>query len=1016
MPFQVRSFGARCFIAMIGCLLALLAGQGLVSQEKKAEKTKEQETAETDAADKDYSAELPRIPATAAKDAVKTFTVAKGFQMDLVAAEPQVTDPIALAIDENLRMYVVEMKGYSENRDDKLSQIRLLDDKDGDGKYETSKVFVDKLHWPTAVACWDGGILVADAPDILWFKDTTGDDVPDEKKVLFTGFGLSNVQGLINSFNWGLDNRYYCSTSSTGAEVTKPSDPSFKPLPLRGRDFALDCRNMVMEPTTGGAQHGLSIDDWGNRFICSNSDHIIQVMIEDRYLARNPYLAATTPKKSIAADGPQADVFRTSRVEPWRVVRTRLRKKGIVPGIVEGGGRDSGYFTSATGVTIYRGNAWPKEYHGLAIVGDVGSNIIHRKRLEGNGLEFKAVRIDEKSELVASTDNWFRPVQYANAPDGSLYVCDMYRETIEHPASLPPAIKKHVDLTSGRDRGRIWRLIPTGFRQPKLDKLGGKTTEQLVALLEDPNGWHRDTAARLLYQRQDQKAVLPLVKLVTKSASPLGRIHAMYALAGLNALEAEMVAPNLENENAHVRQHAVRLAEPFLFDAPGIRKLLTEKLPKDESLQVRYQLALSLGEFPAEIATRNGALAKLAVKDGANPYMRTAILSSLKEGAGDLLLRLRKDTEFRATAPARELLKLLAAQIGKQQEAGDTVALLQALTNLDKEDPAAFQAIVQALAARPGSDLAKSLEQVTGGKAAEVMKAVFTSALKTAADENQSAAKRVAAVRQLSTGSFTDSGELLTSFLEPTQPAELQGAALSTLGSFDSPEVAGLLIERYATMSPRLKAQAADVLFSRASWLVALLDAIESEVIPLGDVDPARLKLLTDHADESVRERAKKIVAKLQVTKRGDVLAAFKPVLEMKGDTARGKEAFKKTCAACHKLEGVGFELAPNLAAMKNRGPEAILLNVLDPNREVNPQYLNYIVQLTDGRTLNGIISAETATSLTLKRADNATDTVLRIDIERLKSTGQSLMPEGLEKQVDKQAMADLLEYFKSLE
>ncbi|MCE9527297.1 MAG: c-type cytochrome [Planctomycetales bacterium] len=1013
MPSLAKNLSIRFVLATLVGLLTLLIGGALISQDKKPVEKKSEEA---DAADKDYAAELPRIPPTEAKDAAKTFTVAKGFKMDLVAAEPLVTDPIALAIDENLRMFVVEMNGYSENRDEKLSKIRLLDDKDGDGKYETSKIFVDNLNWPTAIACWDGGIIVADAPDILWFKDTNGDDKPDERKILFTGFGLSNVQGLINSFNWGLDNRYYCSTSSTGAEATKPSDPKFKPLPLRGRDFALDCRNMNLEPTTGGAQHGLSFDDWGNRFICSNSDHIIQVMIEDRYLARNPYLAAATPKKSIAVDGPQADVFRTSRVEPWRVVRTRLRKKGIVPGIVEGGGRDSGYFTSATGVTIYRGSAWPKEFHGLAIVGDVGSNIIHRKRLEENGLEFKAVRIDEKSELVASTDNWFRPVQYANAPDGSLLVCDMYRETIEHPASLPPAIKKYVDLTSGRDRGRIWRIVPENFIQPKLEKLGNKTTEQLVALLEDPNGWHRDTAARLIYQRQDQKAVLPLVKLATKSASPLGRIHALYALAGLNELEAEMVFANLENENAHVRQHAVRLAERFIIDSPEIRKLLTEKLPKDDSLQVRYQLALSLGEFPAAIATRNVALAELAVKDGADPYMRTAILSSAQEGAGDLLLKLRNKADFRGTVPGREMIKLLATQIGKQQDAGDVIAVLQAITKLDQEDPATFQAIIQALAAKPGSNLAKDLEQITGGKAAEVMKAVFTSALKTAADDKQPVPKRAAAVKQLATGPLADSSELLTSFLEPTQPAELQAASLGALGSFDAPEVAGLLIDRYAAMSPRLKSQAADVLFSRTSWIVALLDAIEKEAISLGDVDPARLKLLTDHGDAAVRERAKKIVAKLQVTKRGDVLAAYKPVLEMKGDAARGKEAFKKTCAACHKLEGVGFELAPNLAAMKNRGPEAILLNVLDPNREVNPQYLNYVVQLEDGRTLNGIISAETATSLTLKRADNATDTVLRIDIDRLKSTGQSLMPEGLEKQVDKQAMADLLEYFKSLE
>ena len=586
--------------------------------------------------DRDYSAELPRLPPQEPADALKTFTVANGFQIQQVCAEPLVTDPIAVAFDENLRMFVVEMRGYSENRDEKLSRIRLLEDVDGDGVYDRGKIFVDQLKWPTAVCCWNGGILVADAPDLHWYKDTDGDGLANEHKILFTGFGVGNVQGLVNSFNWGLDNRIYGSSSSSGGELTKPSDPAVPPLPLRGRDFAIEPRGMTLAATSGGAQHGLSMNDWGDRFVCHNSDHIQQIMVEDHYLARNPYLAAPSPRASIAADGPQADVFRTSPVEPWRIVRTRLRVKGIIPGGVEGGGRAAGYFTSATGITIYRGDAWPAEYQGLAIVGDVGSNIIHRKRLSENGLEYIARRIDEKSEFVSSTDTWFRPVQFANAPDGSLLFCDMYRETIEHPASLHPAIKKHLDLTSGRDRGRIYRIVPMGFQQPKLEKLGGKTTAELVALLAHPNGWQRDTAARLLYQRQDRKSLPLLEKLAAESPSPQGRIHALHALDGLAALDAADLLPRLADEHPRVRQQAVRLAEKLADKAPELSDKLAT-LVNDPALVVRYQLAFSAGVLPAGQQTK--ILAAIARRDAGDKYLRIAILSSLSTGAGSLLAK-----------------------------------------------------------------------------------------------------------------------------------------------------------------------------------------------------------------------------------------------------------------------------------------------------------------------------------------------------------------------------------------
>jgi putative membrane-bound dehydrogenase-like protein len=967
-----------------------------------------------DSIDKDYAGELPRIAPTEPKDALKTLQVAKGFKVEQVAAEPLVASPVAIAFDENARLYVVEMRGYSESKDEKVSQIRLLEDANGDGVFDKSTVFKGGLAWPTAVFCWAGGVLVVDAPDFFYFKDTNGDGKADEERKLYTGLGVSNVQGLANSFQWGLDNRIYLSLSSTGAELRKVDEKDERPLALRGRDIAIDPRTWQVTPVSGGAQHGMSFDDWGNRFVCSNSDHLQEIMYEDRYLGRNPYLAAPSPRRSIAADGPQADVFRTSPVEPWRIVRTRLRATGVVPGVVEGGGRAAGYFTGATGATIYRGDAWPKEWQGIAVVGDVGSNLVHRKRLEPDGVGFVGRRIDEKSEFVSSSDIWFRPCQYANVPDGSLYILDMYREVIEHPASLPAVIKKHLDLTSGRDRGRLYRVVPEGFKQPALPKLEGAGVEVLVALLQHPNGWHRDTAARLLYERQDKVAIPLVEKLAIESALPLAKLHAMYVLAGADALSEKVLLPRLRDEHAGVREHAVKLAEKIAKDSAAVRAAMLAAAD-DGELRVRYQAAFSLGELP-ESAERNGALLKLAKRDLADGYVRLAVLSSLAEGAGEVLKQLAGDSQVVDSKEGREMLASLAAQIGRQQRSADVKETLVALKVLAEANSPALPTIIQRLGAKSGTPLAEQIAKATGGKAETLMKSLLAAAAKRAADEAAPVKSRVAAVEQLRLASFGDQRELLSALLSPAVAAELQGAALGALASFDAAEVAEVVIGRFAGLSPRLKGQATDLLLSRPAWTLSLLSGLESGQLSTGDLDPVKLKLLAEHRNAAIRERAQKLLVNSKIGRRSDVVEAYRGVLEAKGDAARGKLVFTKTCAACHKVQAVGNDIGPNLAAMKARGPEAILLNVLDPNREVNPQYLNYAVLTADGRQLTGLIAAETATSITLKRADNATDTVLRIDIEQLKSTGMSLMPEGMEKQIDQAAMADLLEFLRSAE
>src|SRR5712692_10255596 len=254
--------------------------------------------------------DLPRIPPVEPDKALATFRIKPGFRLELVAAEPLVVDPIAMAFDENGRLFVVEMRDYPEQRDAKLGRIRLLEDTDGDGRFDKSTVFADHLPWPTAVICYDGGVFVGATPDIIYFKDTDGDGVADERKVVFTGFGQGldklNVQQLLNGFTWGLDHRIHGAAGGNGGSITSARAPAAKPLELRGRYFSFDPRTLDLRAEGGGGQYGLSFDNHGRKFVCSNSSHIQTLMYAERYAARNPFYTMPRPLVEIAVDGPAA--------------------------------------------------------------------------------------------------------------------------------------------------------------------------------------------------------------------------------------------------------------------------------------------------------------------------------------------------------------------------------------------------------------------------------------------------------------------------------------------------------------------------------------------------------------------------------------------------------------------------------------------------------------------------------------------------------------------------------------
>jgi putative membrane-bound dehydrogenase-like protein len=833
--------------------------------------------------------------------------------------------------------------------------------------------------------------------------------------VIATGFAAGvarvNMQGLANNLIWGLDNRIHGATSGNGGTLKDQKHPQAKPLDLHGRDFVIEPRSLTYTSEAGGGQHGLSFDDYGHRFACNNSDHIRLFMYDDHYASRNPAYAMPPVLASIAVDGPAAEVYRISPEEPWRVIRTKWRVSGIVGGPIEGGGRSAGYFTGATGAAIYRGNAFPPEYLDNAFVGDAGGNLVHRKVLLPDDVGLKAQRGpgEETSEFLASRDTWFRPVQMANAPDGCLYVIDMHREVIEHPWSLPDGIKQFLDLNSGNDRGRIFRVVPDGYKLPPVPRLDKASTIELVGLLEHPNAWHRETASRLLYERQDKSAVGPLTAMFEYPSSALGRLHALHSLDGLGALRESHVLAALHDSDAHVREHAVKLAENFMPKGVPSKKLWPAlcMLTNDPAINVRYQLAFTLGEVKG--SDRLDALEAIVTRDLQSPWVRAAVLSSLAEDAGEMFANLSRDPAFRASTGGQDFLRQLLTLVGARNDRVDVERALSYLTEIG--DPAVRFSLTSALGAglrQAGSSLQKADAKMR-------VKLLFAEAKAAAVRDVNSEAIRLAAIRLLGLGAHADSGATLLAFLKNGAPQALQSAAVATLSKFNDPSIANDLIEHWPGFEPPVRSEAMAALLARPDRALALLQAIQGGTLQASDLTTSQTKFLQKHSDKAVRELALKVIPDAG-KKRQQVIDAYQSALQLTGDPAKGKEVYTKLCLSCHRLGGDGFALGPDLVTVKNTGKEKMLVNILDPNREVAPQYLAFEVETKDGESQVGIIANETTASLTMRQAFGKETVIMRSDMKSRRSLGQSLMPEGLEQGLTPQDVANLLEYIITAE
>jgi putative membrane-bound dehydrogenase-like protein len=969
-------------------------------------------------------AALPRVPATEPAAAEKTFKVQDGFRMELIASEPLVTDPVAITYDENGLAYVVEMNDYpytdaathqawKENTTDKaIGKVRVLEDTDGDGKYDKSYIFADNLSWPTGIAFWKGGVFVTATPDIWYFKDTNGDHKADEKRKVFTGFRKYNVQAVINNPIWGLDHKLYVAGSGNGGDVMPGEKTGEKPIKLNRNDFAIDPITEKFELIPGGARFGNTFDEWGNRFICNIRNPAQHVVFDTRYLARNPYFALPTAIYDSAPAGDNLPVYRISALEPWRELRAKqwTEQNHKVPRseLIAGG-----VFTSASGLTVYRGGAYPEKYRGQAFLGEVANNVVYRQTLTPSGTTFKAEHADAKVEFVASTDTWFRPVNFANAPDGTLHILDMYREVIEHPWSIPDDIHAKLDLQSGRDRGRIYRLAPPGFKVPKAPQLGKATTGELVAALAGSSAWTRETAHRLIFERQDKAAAEPLRNLLATSKDPVTRLHALWSLQGLATLDEKDLLLALADSSAGIRENAIRIAEPLIAKSTALFDAVRDR-SGDADLRVRYQVALSLGGF--ETRKTASALAEIAMKNPDDDWIRAAVCSATPTVCAYMSPILWSKEKFATTPGGLKYVRNISFILGAENKLNNLYELWSAYslvfycTCYIQED---FVGGLGDGLRQAGKNLRSAFPN-TNSIGAQKVDFLLSTVQHMSLAKHESGSRRAESIRYLAYDEFTNSQPVFEKLLAPAEPQEVHLAVLKALAAFKEPEATKMLFDEWPRSTPAAREQILAALLSRKDRLKMLFDAMEEGKISTGQINAQRQAQLLAHTDPAIKARAAKLFGQGTSTTRKEVVEKYKSALSLKGSAEHGQKVFDSVCVACHRFGGKGNEVGPNLETIKQWEPEKIMVNILDPNREVTAAFVSYDIELKDGTTVTGLITAEMASSVTMKRPDNTEQVILRQNIEKISSGGLSLMPEGLENGLEPQAMADLLAYLKN--
>lgn len=999
------------------------------------------------------------------EESLATIQVAPDLKVELVAAEPLIQDPVAFEWDVQGRLWVVQMGGYpngttdADGRPVSGGEIRVLEDQDGDGKYDTSTVFLDDLNFPTGIHRWRNGVIVTDAPTIFYAEDTDGDLKADIRRTLYRGFVEGNQQHRVNGLSWGLDNWLHVANGDSGGEIESVSSlgenqdggPRDQPSPcdaaeyrdflssqmevsgpgcrigIRGRDLRIQPDYGLMDPVSGQSQFGRCRDDWGNWFGGNNSRPMWHNMLEDRYTRRNPHFSSGDPRREIFQPPGASPVFPISRTLERFNDHDRANR-----------------FTSACSPMLYRDSLLGEEFAGDAFVCEPVHNLVSRRVMTPEGTTFAAQRSANEAgrEFLASSDNWFRPVMVRTGPDGAIWIADMYRFVIEHPEWIPEDWQRKLNLQAGRAMGRIYRVVrdvnpaccgsesaseePSGpgVERDWLTATGSDVSrEALLSRLASPNGWWRDTAQRLILHRKDHHFDDMLREMATSHPSPLARLHALCLMIPQLFGGPDVLIPMLSDPNPEIRRHAIRLAEPWL--QPSVSKSHEEMadavlaMANDDDPRVILQLAYSVGSHGPEKSRSAGqVLGKLLVQYQNHPQIFAAAMSSLNVSNMDHVLtevfRLEKQVD------SALVLKLIgqAAAFNRLDSLVDCFG--RAVPHESEADGLVFLDRTAALLreVRRHEPTWKKLSDRAEwkSKAVPVLNRGVEQADALLADSSASAESKISAIRFLEvTGAGQPAvSERLASLISPKNSPEVQTAILSALITMADPQTPERLLKQWRTLTPMSRTHVVDALLSRSSWTDELLAALESGSVTDRDLNATHREQLLRSSTESVRKRAAKLFTTETAGTRLEVVSRYEREIGSPGDPLRGRIVFEKRCSACHRLQEIGRSVGADLTALRDRSTSALLTAILDPNRAVEAKFLTYTVVLNSGQVFSGMLASESGNSITLISTEGKEHILLRTEIDQLVSSGRSLMPEGLEKDLSTQDIADVIAFVQT--
>jgi putative membrane-bound dehydrogenase-like protein len=933
---------------------------------------------------------------------LKSLVTEADVAVELVAAEPIVFDPVAVSWDASGRMFVAENRGYPVGPE--TGVIAMVEDTDGDGRMDKRTEFATGIPYPNGLMPWRGGFFVTSAPEVYYFKDTTGDGKADVRKVVLTGYMTnSTTQIRVAHPKLGLDGWVYVTAGLTGGKVKSPQHGEREATEFKRSDSRFNPDSLVVEQSPGVGQFGLCFDDFGRKFICSNRNPLKHIVLHPRYLKRNKFFAFSKFDHDVAAAGTDAICWPLSEDTTTAGFHPRLM---ATP--------HAGTFTSACGISIYRGNLLPSSFYGSAICCEPAQNLVQRQTLAPRGGTFTGTPATSGNEFLASADTWFRPVYSANGPDGAAYICDMHRKILDHPRYLPEHIRDTLDYGAGKDKGRIYRLIRKGARTRTLPKLPADEPAKLASALNHANAWTRETAFRLLTESKAPEVLQQLRK--TRLTNPAARVAAYRLIANRSQLTDAEVVKMLNDSSPRVREHGIQLGETRLQNQAITSRI--RQLATDSDSMVRFKTALVLGFDDAKY--RNTSLANIASQIGTDEFSAAAVMSSLDAVGIEYVARHLLNTGEAAKAPA--LMASLGQAVGRSAKDSQTLHLIELLSR--NKSPAGIEwktsftdGLAKGLRTRGlGKGLSPFADLAKRNKSDASLDWLFEVAEKQAQNRKAAEPIRLAAIGFLANSSVKDSAQELQSLVSPAESIAVQSAALRTLGKYGDTKIGEWLIEtkRWRAYSPQIRNALVSAFLSHSKLLPLLVTAIEDGRVPAWAVPEPKRRSLMRNRDKDLKARATKLFSAMGGADRKKVYDELKAITEKTGDAAKGKAVYTRTCATCHKFRGEGHTVGPDLSSVRNQPKDALLLHIIVPNAEIYPGLTAYEVETKDDRSLTGIMISETDTSLTIRAAQGIEETFLRTDILRLSASSGSLMPNELEKTMTREELIDLLEFLKS--